>query len=73
MQNQPHQGGEAAGYYNDAGAHQTQHWEPTPGVNANYEQEGQQQPQQQDNKKKAIELAKKGWAMYKEQKNKPQA
>lgn len=54
MQNQTHPQGEAAGYYNNVG----------------YGKEGQQQPQQgeQDNKKKAIELAKKGWAMYKKNK-----
>lgn len=75
MQNQPHPQGEAAEYYNNTGGHQTQNWEPTPGVNVNYGQAGQQtqQPQQQgqqDNKKKAMELAKKGWQMYKDNKAK---
>jgi hypothetical protein len=75
MQNQPHPQDEAAEYYNNAETHQSQTWQTAPGMNPSYGQEGQQQQQQlpEDNKKKAIELAKKGWAMYKEHKNKPAA
>jgi hypothetical protein len=86
MQNQTRPQGEAAEYYDNTAGHQAQTWQPVPGVNVTqgaYGQEGQQpqqQPQQQsqqqpqeDNKKKAMELAKKGWQMYKEHKNKPAA
>lgn len=70
---QPHPQGEAAGYYNNSDTHEGQTSQPSPGGNVGYGQEAPQQPQQQgekDNKKKAIELAKKGWALYKENQNK---
>lgn len=74
-QNQSHPQGEAAGYYNNAGAHEGLTYLPMTGGNVGYGQEGQQQQPQgeKDNKNKAIELAKKGWAMYKENKNKTAA
>jgi hypothetical protein len=51
-----------------------QSWQPTNGFNFSGNQSGQGEGGGNggDNKAKAIELAKKGWAMYKDHKNKPQ-
>jgi hypothetical protein len=52
-----------------------QSWQPMQGVNFYGNKEGnamgqEAQEGQTDNKAKAIELAKKGWAMYKDKQNK---
>lgn len=76
MQNQPNPQGAAADYYNSPESHQAaQNWQAANDASADHRQEGQQQPQPQpqggkDNKKMAMDLAKKGWAMYKETKHK---
>jgi hypothetical protein len=73
--NQPNveQEGHQEGEYHDEGNHNVQQpaqsWQPM--KNFNFQgQEGAEGGA--DNKTKAMDLAKKGWAMYKDHKNKPQ-
>jgi hypothetical protein len=51
-----------------------QSWQPMQGMNFNGNKEGyggqEGQEGQTDNKAKAMDLAKKGWAMYKDRQNK---